>query len=110
MRFIKFVVALNSNLGAIYTAEVNFVNPKGQWAGGATLTLDAGIYIVLRRGFPVDGSSTILFGAGYDVGSFGEGRHVEYVQILQINETTTITNFAFGSTDIMNGITAICLK
>ena len=94
----------------IYSAEANFVNPNGQWAGGATLILEPGIYIVLRRGFSMDATSSILFGAGYATGSYDEGKHVEYIQILKINETTTIMNYAFGSVDIMNGITAVKLK
>ena len=102
---------LNTKIGQIYTCDANFVNPNGQWTTGASLTLPAGVYIVIRRGHSMDNTISITMGEGWEVGKYASGNDsVEYTKILSSETEFTIVNFIYGNTDITNGIIAVKLK
>ena len=102
---------LNSKIGQIYTCDANFVNPNGQWTTGASLTLPAGVYIVIRRGYSMDNTKSITLGENWEAGKYASGYDaVEYTKILSSETEFTIVNFIYGNTDIANGIIAVKLK
>ena len=102
---------LNTKIGQIYTCDANFVNPNGQWTTGASLTLPAGVYIVIRRCHSMDHTKSIKLGENWEVGKFASGYDaVEYTKILSSETEFTIVNFIYGNTDIINGIIAVKLK
>lgn len=101
----------NTKIGQIYTCDANFVNPNGQWTTGASLTLPAGVYIVIRRGHSMDNTKSIKLGESWEVGKYASGYDaVEYTKILSSETEFTIVNFIYGNTDITNGIIAVKLK
>ena len=101
----------------IYRSDTAFTTCTNNWTTGASLSLPAGNFIILRRGYN-NNNQKMLFGHGYNAGEYTSTKNQDTnefildINIEDITSTTVARNYIFGISPniVTNGITAIKFK